>query len=251
MVKSADRVCLILELVASSQSGLKHSEISKALKIPSSSLSALLASLVCRQYLSVDPVNKLYSLDAQILALAERYLAKLDIAEISRPVVRELSTTTGESAAVGIRTGQDVMIVCREDSSQIIRRTIQIGGRFPLYATASGKVILANLPDYEVEKYFSEVKLSAVTQRTIVDLPSLRDELEKTRKLGYAYNRGESAEELVACAAPVFGMDGKVCAAVSISLPISRLTREIETSLEHIIKEASDRLSHKLGFRSL
>lgn len=248
MVKSADRVCSILELVALKRSGLAHSEIAKSLNIPSSSLSALLASLVNRQYLSLDPVTKRYTLDSQILALAGQYLAGLDIVEISRPIVRKLSGATGESAGVAIRKGPDIMIVCREDSPQVIRRTIQIGERFPLYATASGKVILANLPEHEIEQYLSVVKLSPITQRTIKDLQSLRNELRKTRLSGYAYNRGESADEMVACAAPVFDMHGKVVAAVSVSLPISRLTEEREKSLEHTIKEASRTLSQKLGF---
>lgn len=250
MVKSADRVCSILELVASNRRGLKHSAISKALNIPSSSLSALLSSLVTRRYLSLDPVNNLYTLDSQVLALAGQYLGGLDIVEISRPIVRKLSGATGESAALAIRTGPDIMIICREDSPQVIRRTIQIGERFPLYATASGKVILANLPEYEVERYLSEVKLSRVTQRTIKDIQSLRSELKKVQLSGYAYNRGESADEMVACAAPVFDMHGKVVAAISVSLPISRLTNEREKGLEHLIKEASRTLSQKLGFIS-
>ena len=111
MVKSAERVCSILELIASNRSGLRHSEIAKALHIPSSSLSALLSSLVNRRYLSLDSVNNLYTLDSQVLALAGQYLAGLDIVDISRPVVRRLSGATGESAALAIRTGQDIMII--------------------------------------------------------------------------------------------------------------------------------------------
>lgn len=250
MVKSADRVCSILELVASNQRGLKHSEIAKSLNIPSSSLSALLNSLISRQYLFFDLFNKRYTLDSQILALAGQYLAGLDIVEISRPIVRNLSGTTGESAAVAIRKGPDIMIICREDSPQVIRRTIQVGERFPLYATASGKVILANLPEHEMEQYLSEVKLSPITQGTIKDIKALRNEIEKTRLSGYAFNRGESADGMVACAAPVFDMHGKVVATVSVSLPTSRFTTEREESLAHLIKEASIDLSRKLGFQS-
>lgn len=250
MVKSAERVFSILELVASNQSGLKHSEIANSLNIPSSSLSALLGSLVNRQYLSLDPANNRYTLDSQILALAGQYLAGLDIVEISRPIVQKLSGTTGESAAVGIRKGPDIMFICRVDSPQVIRRTLQVGERFPLYATASGKVILANLPEPEIEQYLSAVNLSPLTQRTIKDLPSLRNEIKKTRLSGYAYNRRESADDMVACAAPVFDMHGKVVAAVSVSLPVSRFTPEIENSLGHIIIGAASNLSQKLGFIS-
>lgn len=250
MVKSAERVLSILELIAPNRQGLKHSEIARALHIPSSSLSALLSSLVTRRYLFFDPVNNLYRLDSQVLALAGQYLGGLDIVEISRLVVRNLSAATGESAALAVRAGTDIMILCREDSPQVIRRTIQIGERNPLYATASGKVILANLPEPEIEQYLSEVELSPLTQRTVKDVQSLRSELIKARSSGYAYNRGESADGLVACAAPVFDMHGKIIAAISVSLPISRLTEEREEELENLIKRASETLSQKLGFIS-
>jgi DNA-binding IclR family transcriptional regulator len=106
MVKSANRACLILDLVGHPKGGLRHSEIIKALNIPTRSL---LADLVDHEYLSMDPVNRRYSLGSKILLLAGEYLNGLDIVETTRPFVRSLSVATGESIAVAVRSGSDIV----------------------------------------------------------------------------------------------------------------------------------------------
>jgi DNA-binding IclR family transcriptional regulator len=249
IVKSADRVCLILGLVAQGREGLKHGEIAKGLDIPTSSLSALLARLVAHGYLSLDGPSKRYTLGSQFLVLAARYLNNLDLIEISRPIVRELTASTGESAAVAMRSGMDIVIICKEDSPQLIKRTMQIGDRSPLYASASGKAILAHLPEDEISSYFSSVRLEPLTKRTIKNSKVLRRELTKIRSFGIAYNREELSEDIIAIAAPIFDLYGTVNAAVVVSFPISRTSRKKEKSVEKIICRASQIVSEKLGFK--
>ena len=249
-VKSADRVCLILSLMARSKDGLRHTEIAGALKIPSSSVSSLLATLVSRRFLSLDSLGKRYTLGPQLLMLAGEYLEALDIVKITRPVLREVTTATGESAALGVRNGSDIVILCKEDSPQLVKRTMQIGQRSPMYASACGKAILAYMPENEMVGYISTVALKSITSKTITDPKILRRQLREIRFIGVAYNREESSEQIIAIAAPVFDLYGSVNAAIVVSFPITRTSRKKEAALEKTICDASVIVSKQLGFKN-
>jgi len=248
-VKSADRVCLILSLMPQRKDGLKHAEIAGALKIPSSSVSSLLSTLVARGFLSLDSLSKRYTLGPQVLMLAGEYLESVDIVKISRPVIREVTAATGESAALGVRNGWDIVILCKEDSPQLVKRTMQIGERSPLYASACGKAILAHMPENEIDGYLSSEALESITPKTITDPKVLRTQLRKIRSTGVAYNREESSEQIIAIAAPVFDLYGSVNAAIVVSFPITRTSPKKEKSLEKVISEASMAVSEQLGFK--
>jgi len=249
MVKSANRVCNILDLLAKSKGGLKHAEIARSLKIPISSLSGLLSCLVNNQYLSIDSVGTKYFLGPQILTLAGSFLNGFDLAEFSKPVVKEVSKKTGESAGVAIRMGNEMTIICKEDSPQLVKRTIQIGERYPLHATAAGKVILAYLPRAEIERYLSSVKLLSLTKKTITNPRKLEKELVRIRSIGFAYNYGESSNEIGAIAAPLLDINGNAMASIAVSVPITRFTDKKKSLITNVLRNASVSLSAKLGFR--
>jgi DNA-binding IclR family transcriptional regulator len=249
MVKSADRVCKILDLLGNNKGGLKHAEIARLLKIPISSLSGLLSCLVSNQFLAIDSAGMKYLLGPQILTLAGSFLSGFDLAEFSKPVVKEIAKKTGESVGVAIRMGNEMMIICKEDSPRLIKRTIQIGERHALYATAAGKAILAHLPKTEIEHYLSSVELSPLTKKTITNLQKMKKELARIRSTGLAHNYEESSEEIVAIAAPLFDINGNVLASLAVSLPVARFTHEKESLITSALRDASLSLSRKLGFK--
>ena len=248
-VKSADRVCLILSLMPQQKDGLKHAEIAGTLKIPSSSLSSLLSTLVSRGFLSLDSRSNRYTLGPQVLMLAGEYLESVDIVKISRPVIQQVTAATGESTALGVKNGWEIVNLCKEDSHQLVKPTLQIGERSPLYASACGKAILAHMPEDEIEGYLSSVSLEPITPKTITNPKVLRAQLRRIRVKGVAYNREEISEQIIAVAAPVFDLYGSVNAALVVSFPIIRTSPKKEKSLEKIISEASRAVSEQLGFK--
>jgi DNA-binding IclR family transcriptional regulator len=124
-----------------------------------------------------------------------------------------------------------------------------MGARIPMYATASGKAILAFLPKEKIEDYLSSVELKALTHSTITDPSSLLHELKRVRAQGLAYSRQEQFEGLAAIAAPVFRSDGYVAGSVTVMyLNIRSESIQIHV-LEAALKEASNELSDCLGYR--
>jgi DNA-binding IclR family transcriptional regulator len=244
MVKSAYRVTQILEAVALSRGGLRHAEIAQILKIPKGSLSLLLADLVAQEYLSLKGDGKRYLLGPQVLVLAGHYIAGIDLVQIGRPIVTELVVRTGESAEVAMRKGDEVIIVCREVSSRSLSSCMQIGDRAPLYATASGKAILAHLFPEEIDAYLSSGQFRSLTKKTVTDPGALRGELEAIRTGAVAYSREEHSEGIVAMALAVFGFDGQVAGSIVVPMPSIRFNRQKELGL----RDLSLRMSRQLGF---
>jgi len=249
MVKSADRVIKILEIIGLKKDGITHGEIASELNIPKGSLSRLLSNLVAREYLSFDERGKLYRLGPQILVLTGRYLSSLDVVEFGRPVINELMKTTDESTELAILKNNEIMIVCKADCSRPLIRLISIGDTFPIYASAIGKTILAYLSEEEINRYFSLAKLAPITKKTITDPELLRRELKSIRAGAIAYGREEFYEGIIGMAAPVFGVYRKILASISIAIPTFRFTRKKELEFEKALRSASEKLSYHLGFR--
>jgi IclR family acetate operon transcriptional repressor len=181
--------------------------------------------------------------------LAGEYLESVDIVKISRPVIQQVTAATGESAALGVKNGWEVVNLCKEDSPQLVKPTLQIGERSPLYASACGKAILAHMPEDQIEGYLSSVPLESITSKTITNPKVLHSQLRRIRAKGVAYNREEISEQIIAIAAPVFDLYGSVSAAIVVSFPITRTSPKKERSLEKIIAEASGAVSEQLGFK--
>jgi DNA-binding IclR family transcriptional regulator len=247
MVKSAYRVTQILEAVSSRRTGLKHSEIADILKIPKGSLSLLLADLVMQQYLTQDKDGRRYMLGPQVLVIAKRYLAGLDIVRLGAPVLRQLVTDVGETGEIAVKRGSEILMVCREDCSRSLRSVIQIGDRAPLHSTAAGKAILSFLPNEEIESYLASTDLKPSARGPVSNFRTLRKEMEAIRSGAVAYSREELNEGIVAMGLPVFDLHGLVAGSIVVPMPAIRFNARKEKKVELHLREAASRLSHQLG----
>jgi DNA-binding IclR family transcriptional regulator len=134
------------------------------------------------------------------------------------------------------------------DSPNILKVTWDAEQRFPVHASASGKVFLAFLTNDEREKILRTIKLQPFTKRTIVDAKKSRTELEGVRRRGYAIDDAEREEGVRCIAAPVFNARGRVIAAVSISGPTLRLSLAKLEALADSLRETAAAISTSLGF---
>lgn len=248
-IKSASRVVEILELLADCKHGMKHKDIAEELSIPKGSLTKLLANLVDRRYLVFDPASKVYKLGSRVLALADSYLSSLDIVQAAQPIVRNLVARTGESSSLAVPDGNSALVVHRQYGSQPMSFRLGIGARIPLYATASGKALLAFSPKQEIEEYLSSVELKPLTHATITDPSILLRELESVRSTRMAYSRQEQFEGLAAIAAPVFRSEGNVAASITVMYLNIRSGSIDFSTVKDALWQASDELSTCLGFQ--
>jgi DNA-binding IclR family transcriptional regulator len=248
-IKSASRVVEILELLAESRHGMKHKDIAEGLCIPKGSLTKLLANLVDRRYLTFEPASRVYKLGSRVLALADSYLSSLDIVQTAQPIVRMLVEKTGESCSLAVLDGNAALVVHRQYGIQPMSYRLQIGARIPLYATASGKALLAYWSKEDIETYLSSVELKPLTHATITDPAALLRELETIRAEQIAYCHQEQFEGLAAMAAPVFRRDGSVSASLALIYLNVRSGSLKGPEVKDALRAASEELSTRLGFQ--
>jgi DNA-binding IclR family transcriptional regulator len=247
-VKSADRTILIIEAIAEKKEGLSHGDISQFLNIPKSSLTSLLSTLVDRDYVVFDKATRHYLLGPQLLRLAGRYLERMALVQLGRPIVREITGSTDESAEIAIRSGPDIVIVCKEDCTRPLKMVIQIGDRAPLYATAAGKAILANLSDDEQEEYLYSARLKEITAKTTIDIDKLRRELKIIQSGAIAYSREEFNEGIIAMATPILAPGNRVAGSIVVPVPALRFSPQKEAAIEKALRQGAAALSDRLGY---
>ena len=129
-----------------------------------------------------------------------------------------------------------------------MRIVARIGRRLPLYAGSAGKLLLAYLPEKRQEEILARTKLQPFTVKTISDTDKLREELKIIRKQGYAFSDGEWVEDAAGIAAPIFDIKGDIIAALTVSGPSFRFTKEkIAFHKLHVLR-AAEEISKDLGY---
>ena len=104
--------------------------------------------------------------------------------------------------------------------------TQEVGRRYPAYAGATGKVLLAHLDMESLTQYLAGVHLERLTEAIVTSVKKLRQDLTQIRRIGVAVSLGERVREAIAVTAPIFGNDGRVHCALTISGLASRFDRD-------------------------
>jgi IclR family transcriptional regulator, pca regulon regulatory protein len=157
-----------------------------------------------------------------VLELGYAFLSSLSLPEVAEPHLERLVAEVHESSSLSVLDGDDIVYVARVPTSRIMTVAINVGTRFPAYATSMGRVLLASLPDHELRPYLDRVRLDRLTAHTVPTPAALRSELDRIRTEGYAIVDQELEEGLRAVAAPIRDRTGRVVGAVNISVQASR-----------------------------
>jgi IclR family transcriptional regulator, KDG regulon repressor len=165
------------------------------------------------------------------------------------PALEELASTTGETAHVCVLHESEIVHIAKVESSFALRIATPVGGRHPAYCTSVGKAILAFLPSEALAAYLSRTELKPLTAKTITSPSLLKAQLRRVIELGYALDDEEVHEGVRGVAAPVRDYSGEVVAAITITGPVSRITKSKLPELAgHVIKAAGN-ISARLGYR--
>lgn len=224
VVKSADRVLDVFELLAARRRPMSHTEIGEALSIPKSSLTQLLRNLEARGYLELTPGPNTFRLGAALFALAKDATSEPDLITLIQPFVERLSAEINESCALNLLRENGVECVFSAMSSHPLLYIIRTGEIAPLHAVSSGKAILAFLPEAEREQIISRMTFERVTENTKTSAELLRKELRKITREGVAYSFQEYTPGIVGMAVPLLDEHHAPLGAVNIALPVIRYT---------------------------
>ena len=244
---SIEQAFALLSLFSSTCQDLSVSEASERLALPMSNTHRLLASLTHVGVLEQDPSNSRYSLTLKLWELGSHAFRHLDIREVARPFLKQLSQYASETVFLSVLDGSELLYLDRVDADQDLRVLSKIGSRQPPYCTSSGLAILAFSPTAIVNGVIAK-GLESFTSRTKTTPDGLRAELARIRALGYATNVEGRALGISGVAAPILNPETHAIAAVSISGPSARLTEDRFCDLGERARQTAQQISAARGY---
>ena len=247
MINSLSRGLQILQLLAEANRPLGVTDIADRLSVDPSTSYRLLATLEKHKFIRQESSKK-YTLGFGVVAIAAALLRQIDVAAIAAPFLRELMTSTGESAHVAIADGNRAAVVAQACAPGMLRVDTPLGSHEPLYCTAVGKALLSDAEPIRVRTLIGSAPLTRYSPNTITNLEMLMTELHRTRDRGYAFDDEELHAGVRCIAAAVRDHSGTIVAAVGISAPASRLTRERTAAPVAAVRQTAVDLSAELGY---
>lgn len=221
-VQSLERGLAVIRAFDADHPELTLSDVARRADLTRAGARRFLLTLADLGYVHTD--GRLFRLSPRVLELGYAYLSSLSLPDIAEPHLERLVAEVHESASMSVLDGPDIVYVARVPTSRIMTVNITVGKRFPAPVTSMGRVLLAYLPDEELDLRLKDVHIERLTSRTITSNVALRAELQRVRGQGYAIVDQELEEGLRSVAAPVRGRTGAVVAAINIPVHAARNT---------------------------
>ncbi|HZF16390.1 MAG TPA: IclR family transcriptional regulator C-terminal domain-containing protein [Steroidobacteraceae bacterium] len=231
-------------------SALTLSQVAAIARMPAATTRRCLLTLEELGYVMRSGRN--FLLRPKVLELGAAYLESMDVEHLTKTHLEELARKTGDSAALCVLDGPDIVYVARTSVRTLVRLEAHVGSRFPAHATSTGRVLLAGLSAERLDKYFHSAKIAALTDRTVTEPAKLRQAIDDCRRTGYSAVEDELAYGVVAVAVPVFDPQGRVVAALNSSshskrIAKSKLVRERLAMLQQASRQISAELARVPG----
>lgn len=237
----------VLQLFTPRRKEVGVTEVARLLGRPKSTTSRLLSAMEEAGFLDRGE-SGLYRVSMVMAAVGEMAKQATSLQRMARPALESLTAATGETSNLVIITDGGGLNVEAVESPRPVMHMGTVGRRFPLHASAACKAILAWKTEEEVRELVRP-PLTACTPATLTDVDALLADLAGVRARGYATNWAELEVDLVAIGAPVRDHRSQVVAAISVSAPISRMTRDALPRVGEEVRRAAEALSRSLGWR--
>lgn len=247
-MSSTEKALAILMTFTPHNQPMSTVDLSKKLGIHKSTISRLLHLLKDNGFLHQNPETKKYFLGRAAAEIGNAALRSLsnEIVATAQPCLNELCETVGESVALEVVAGTEVVLAHHCEGRGHIRYSFQLGEQVPLHVAAGAKTILAHRPPEFVDRCLSG-KLNRFTRNTIVSKARYKRLLDEVRRTGLAYDNGERYEDTRAIAAPILDQEGVALAAVVIAGPAFRLTEAFLAEVIEPLKKTAAKISRRLA----
>lgn len=238
--QAALRAVRLLKLFTNERPEMSLAELSRASGLNKTTTHRLLRALQSESLIDRNPATSAYSLGAGLMALGVQALASSDLRRRVRPVLRTLARDTGETATLEVPFEDSMLILDEVAGSHVLGSAGNIGTRWPIHATSTGKAWLA-FDETGIDRLADT--LAPMTGSTITNKLELQPQLAEIRRRGYAVTVDEIEEGFTAIATIIRGVLGDVLGALSIGGPTQRLTAARRAELGVTLCRAAQRLN--------
>ena len=243
-LQSLERGIAVIQVFSREHPALTLSEVARMTGITRATARRILLTLEEAGHVRSD--GRLFSLTPRVLSLGWAYLSSLNLWETAQPFMEELVARTNESCSAATLDLPDVVYVARVPTRRIMTISLGVGTRLPAHCTSMGRVLLADLPDDELEAFLAGATLEAHTERTITDRARLHAAIEAVRENGWALLDQELELGLRSIAAPL-RTDGRTIAALNVAVAAPRVALdELRGAILPELLSAAERISAAL-----
>ena len=247
MSESVRRVVGLLDTLARSDEDLTVRELAAEVDVSKSAAQRMLSSLVDTGLAVQDPGSRRYGLGPLTLVLGTAYQRRIDLRALAAGQMAALRDLTGETVGLSVMVGEELLHIDQVESRSELRRTFEIGKPLPLWAGAPSRVLLADLPDAEVDRIVRAHRPSAVVPASPPSADDLIASVKECRRRGYGVAFEETIPGVNTVAAPVRRQDGSTAATISITGPANRVDRDRIAAMVPDLLAATREVSRLLG----
>jgi DNA-binding IclR family transcriptional regulator len=245
-VKTIDRLVKVLGCFSSERPTWSLAELSEQLGLPKSTLHRFLVSLEHHGILRRGARDRRWRLGYRLVIWGNEAQESTGLQHLARPVMQEISDATSEMALLTVYQNQEVVCIEKIETCHSVRLALDVGTRHPPHAGASSKILMAFLPQGEIQSIIQEKGLPKICTNTITEPDDLVAELSKIRDQGYSKSIEETDPGAWGVATPIYDRDGDVVAAIGVAGPILRFSEELAQKYVTLCCQAAQRISRLL-----
>lgn len=239
--QAALRAVRLLKIFSNERPEMSLAELSKASGLNKTTTHRLLRALQSEALIERNAATSAYSLGPGLMALGVQALSSSDLRRRVRPILRKLARETGETATLEVPVENSMLILDEVAGRHVVGAAGNIGTRWPIHATSTGKAWLA-FDEAGLERLMDTV-LQPLTARTQIKKELFPPQLAEIRKRGYAITVDELEDGFTAIAAVIRSPLGDVQGALSLGGPTQRLGALRRAELGKCLCRAAERLN--------
>lgn len=214
----------VLESFDAAHPDMTLSEIARRVGLSPAAARRSLITLTTLGYVGQN--GKRFHLRPKVMSLGSGFYFAARIDEFLLPELRQFVDSHGDASSVATLEGTEVVYIAHHSTQRARRASAVVGARYPAHATSLGRVLLAGLPDAELDARLAQMQPVALTSRTVTDKTEIRRLILKARDEGYATTVDQLDYGITALAVPIRAVDGRVVAALNSSGYTGMITPE-------------------------
>ena len=245
-IQSVDRALSLLEALAEAGGEASLTDLSRRTQLNVSTCHHLLSTLVNWGYVAKVPGRRSYALGARVLYLGHACLRQVDLPRKAQAYIDRINQVTGETVHLAVLQADTIVTLVKREARHAVRVDTGMVGRSDApHATATGKAMIAWLPEEQIRRMVTDMK--RFTDKTIVDFATLIEELRHVRRNGHAMDREEFQPGVICVGSAIRDHSGAVVGAISASAPAMRATEQHLDLMRQEVIAAANALSAELG----
>ncbi len=241
-----DRAIELLTGLAQLQRPATLNEAAQLAGLSKATAFRILSTLAQHGLVEQDGHDASYRLGISTLKLATAVLDGIEVDAIAKPVMRSICELLNETVVLSVRDGDFRVNIDAVECTNAIGSSRRVGEPRPLHAGAPSRVLLAAMPDVEIESYVKRHRIGAKSDGGPAYVEQLWRDVRKARRTGLASMPAEMSPESHAIATPIRDAAGRTVAVLHVAIPRGRLTSRLEARCGRALLRAAAEISREL-----